>query len=153
MADHFAAPFPALSVPVLASSAKAQLDLLWALIHISLVRPVTHAGLKDRPALLAWVQERTSVYRGLNVTGFGSDWRSGLALCALVHAQRPSLLDWAALHEFAALENVHKALQLLEQHFGVPRLLDESDVLLDPAPDECALVTLLAEVWVRFRSQ
>lgn len=49
---------------------KAQLDLLWNFCYFAQVRPINYIGLADRFALLHWIQERTSVYKNINVTDF-----------------------------------------------------------------------------------
>lgn len=42
--------------------------------------------------LLTWCQKQTQGYRGVDVTNLTSSWRNGLALCALLHRQRPKLM-------------------------------------------------------------
>jgi len=49
--------------------------------------------LRDSHNLLKWFQRQLEPYRNLvKVIDLTSSWRNGLALCALIHLYRPSLL-------------------------------------------------------------
>ncbi|MED6275165.1 [F-actin]-monooxygenase mical2 [Characodon lateralis] len=46
-----------------------------------------------RPSrLLTWCQKQTEGYRNVSVTDLTSSWRSGIALCALIHRFKPQLM-------------------------------------------------------------
>lgn len=46
-----------------------------------------------RPArLLTWCQKQTEGYRNVTITDLTSSWKSGIALCALIHRFKPQLM-------------------------------------------------------------
>lgn len=46
-----------------------------------------------RPArLLTWCQKQTEGYRNVTITDLTSFWKSGMALCALIHRFKPQLM-------------------------------------------------------------
>lgn len=67
-----------MAVVLLTGNMKAQMDLLWSLCYYAQVRPIAHMGLTDRFALLHWVQERTRLYKNVNVV----DFVTGYSCCA-----------------------------------------------------------------------
>ena len=48
-------------------------------------------------ALKAWCQWSVGKYPGVRINNMSSDWRDGLAFCALIHCYRPHLLDFGKL--------------------------------------------------------
>lgn len=42
--------------------------------------------------LLTWCQKQTEGYRNVTITDLTSSWRSGMALCALIHRFKPQLM-------------------------------------------------------------
>ena len=69
----------------------AQSHLLRDSLHPYLSPPA--AELDIRPSkLLTWCQQQTEGYQHVNVTDLTTSWRSGLALCAIIHRFRPELM-------------------------------------------------------------
>lgn len=71
---------------------------------------------------------------------FGRDFCDGTVLLGLVHSLRPDLFNWSALPKDSADDNIRNALQMAEQHMGIPALLDAQQ-LLGGNPDEKSVMT------------
>mmetsp|Transcript_26216 Transcript_26216/g.36477 ORF Transcript_26216/g.36477 Transcript_26216/m.36477 type:complete len:1355 (-) Transcript_26216:126-4190(-) len=54
-------------------------------------------SLSAKDALLLWVSNRTSGYKGVSIDKFPNSFKDGLALCALIHSSRPALVDYNSL--------------------------------------------------------
>lgn len=77
-----------------------------------------------REALLRWARRSTARYPGVRVTDFTSSWRDGMAFSALVHRNRPDLLDWSSALTCQSHERLERAFYIAEREYGVTRLLD-----------------------------
>ncbi|PAV75353.1 hypothetical protein WR25_14837 isoform C [Diploscapter pachys] len=98
----------------------------------------------DGEDLLTWAKRVTEGYQGVKIQDFSKSWRSGLALCALLHAYRPDVFG-----EFEEIDmsdtlngrkaNVTKALRVAGV-LGVDKLPDENDIL---TPDSRIIKMLL----------
>jgi len=54
-------------------------------------------SLNAKDALLLWVKNKTAGYKGVEIEKFPNSFRDGLALCALIHSNRPSLVAYDSL--------------------------------------------------------
>uniref|UniRef100_A0A3B3SF84 Calponin-homology (CH) domain-containing protein n=1 Tax=Paramormyrops kingsleyae TaxID=1676925 RepID=A0A3B3SF84_9TELE len=77
-----------------------------------------YAALKVR--LLTWCQRHTEGYRNVCVSDLTSSWKSGLALCALIHNFRADLIDFDSLNEEESAKNNQMAFDIAEREFGIP---------------------------------
>lgn len=77
-----------------------------------------------REALLRWARRSTARYPGVRVADFTSSWRDGLAFSALVHRNRPDLVDWRTARSSIARERLERVFYVAEREYGVTRLLD-----------------------------
>ncbi|XP_046399576.1 dystrophin, isoforms A/C/F/G/H-like isoform X9 [Ischnura elegans] len=113
---------------------KLTLGLVWSII----LHWQVHYHLKDLMAelqqtnlektLLAWCQQNTQGYSGVDVKNFTTSWSDGLAFNALIHRWRPHLFDYnhvARKHPNARLEH---AFRIALEHLSIERLLDPEDV-------------------------
>ncbi|GFR20379.1 plectin [Trichonephila clavata] len=104
------------------------------------------ASVTAREALLKWAQRTTERYPGVRITDFTSSWRDGLAFNAILHRNRPDILDFKSLRSRKAKENLELAFSLAEKEFGITRLLDPEDVDT-PEPDEKSLITYISSLY------
>lgn len=81
-----------------------------------------HVSAKDY--LLRWAKRTTHKYPGVRVTDFTTSWKDGLAFSAILHRNRPDLLDWRQARHQHARERMETAFYLAEREYGVTRLLD-----------------------------
>lgn len=77
-----------------------------------------------REALLRWARRSTARYPGVRVTDFTGSWRDGLAFSALIHRNRPDLVDWRGARASQPRERLDRVFHVAEREYGVTRLLD-----------------------------
>lgn len=106
-----------------------------------------------RPSrLLTWCQKQTQGYRGVDVTNLTSSWRNGLALCALVHRQRPELIDYDSLNEEDVAGNNQLAFDLAEREFGIQPVTRGKEMAAVAEPDKLLMVLYLSKFYEAFRN-
>ena len=55
---------------------------------------------------------------------FTKSWRDGLAFNAIIHRNRPDLVEWKKLDRRGVRERIDLAFHVMEREYGVTRLLD-----------------------------
>ncbi|MCJ8734416.1 hypothetical protein PDJAM_G00235180 [Pangasius djambal] len=106
-----------------------------------------------RPSrLLLWCQKQTQGYRGVNVTDLTTSWKSGLALCALIHHQRPDLIDFDSLNEADSAKNNQLAFEVAERAFGIQPLITGKEMAAEQEPDKLVMVLYLSKFYEMFRN-
>ncbi|XP_055530762.1 dystonin isoform X46 [Wyeomyia smithii] len=103
-------------------------------------------NLTAREALLRWARLSTAKYPGVRVNDFTSSWRDGLAFSALIHRNRPDLIDWRDSRSRRPRERLEQAFHVVEREYGVTRLLDPEDVDTNE-PDEKSMITYLSSLY------
>ena len=95
--------------------------------------------------LIAWAKKATKAYKpfGVKVKRATGCWHDGLAFCALVHTHDPSLFDFNTLANYPPAFRIELAFAMAEKNFGVPRLLDVSDIAEFKKPDFLSICTYL----------
>uniref|UniRef100_A0A671KUS5 F-actin monooxygenase n=1 Tax=Sinocyclocheilus anshuiensis TaxID=1608454 RepID=A0A671KUS5_9TELE len=106
-----------------------------------------------RPSrLLLWCQKQTQGYRGVDVTDLTTSWRSGLALCALIHSQRPDLIDFDSLNEAGCAKNNQLAFDVAEREFGIQPVTTGKEMNAERGPDKLIMVLYLSKFYEMFRN-
>ncbi|KAK7884548.1 hypothetical protein WMY93_027671 [Mugilogobius chulae] len=116
----------------------------------SKLNPTRQDSMSGFQELLRWCQKNTAGYKQVKVTDFTESWRSGLALCALIHHFRPKLLDMSELSESDPVLNHHLAFSLLEKELGVPRVMSPEDFTGAAQVDKLSMVLYLTQVQKAF---
>ncbi|KAK2892923.1 hypothetical protein Q8A67_012911 [Cirrhinus molitorella] len=96
--------------------------------------------------LLSWCQEQTHGYMNVCVTDFTTSWRSGLALCALIHRFRPDLIDFVSLEESEAELNGQLGLDMAEQEFGICPIMTGKEMSMLEESDSLCMVMYLSQL-------
>ncbi|XP_023287984.1 dystonin isoform X25 [Orussus abietinus] len=128
---------------------KLTLGLIWTIIlhfQISDIVVGQEANVTAREALLRWARRSTARYPGVRVTDFTGSWRDGLAFSALLHRNRPDLVDWRSARSCQARERLDRVFFIAEREYGVTRLLDPEDVDTQE-PDEKSLITYISSLY------
>uniref|UniRef100_A0A673YYN7 F-actin monooxygenase n=1 Tax=Salmo trutta TaxID=8032 RepID=A0A673YYN7_SALTR len=102
--------------------------------------------------LLTWCQKQTQGYRGVDVTNLTSSWKSGLALCALIHRLRPDLIDFDSLNEKDSAKNNQLAFDIAEHEFGIQPVTTGNEMALDQDPDKLMMVLYISKLYEMFRN-
>lgn len=105
-----------------------------------------------RPSkLLTWCQQQTEGYQHVNITDLTTSWRSGLALCAIIHRFRPELINFDSLNEDDAVENNQLAFDVAEREFGIPPVTTGQEMASTQEPDKLSMVMYLSKFYELFR--
>ncbi|XP_019753008.1 protein-methionine sulfoxide oxidase mical3a-like, partial [Hippocampus comes] len=107
----------------------------------------TAESLSESNQLLAWCRQRTAGYRGVAVSDLTASWKSGAALCALLHSCRPQLLDFDSLDPAAEEENVRLAFDVCERELGISPLMTVEEMTSAGEPDALSMVVYLSQLY------
>uniref|UniRef100_A0A8D8X998 Dystonin n=1 Tax=Cacopsylla melanoneura TaxID=428564 RepID=A0A8D8X998_9HEMI len=128
---------------------KLTLGLIWTIIlhfQISDIVMGAEPNVSARDALLKWARRTTSKYPGVRVSDFTSSWRDGLAFNAIIHRNRPDLVDWRTIRNKHVRERLEHAFYTAEREYGVTRLLDPEDVDTHEI-DEKSIITYISSLY------
>ncbi|XP_041416932.1 F-actin-monooxygenase MICAL2-like isoform X3 [Xenopus laevis] len=101
--------------------------------------------------LLVWCQKQTAGYRNVSVANLTSSWKSGLALCALIHRFRPELVDFNSLNEEDMVGNNQLAFDIAEREFGISPMTTGKEMVATEEPDKLSMVLYLSKFYELFR--
>ncbi|XP_052028856.1 F-actin-monooxygenase MICAL3 [Apodemus sylvaticus] len=101
--------------------------------------------------LLGWCQRQTDGYSGVNVTDLTMSWKSGLALCAIIHRYRPDLIDFDSLDEQNVENNNQLAFDIAEKELGISPIMTGKEMASVGEPDKLSMVMYLTQFYEMFK--
>ncbi|XP_058415156.1 F-actin-monooxygenase MICAL3 isoform X9 [Diceros bicornis minor] len=101
--------------------------------------------------LLGWCQRQTDGYPGVNVTDLTMSWKSGLALCAIIHRYRPDLIDFDSLDEQNVEKNNQLAFDIAEKELGISPIMTGKEMASVGEPDKLSMVMYLTQFYEMFK--
>ncbi|XP_049617459.1 protein-methionine sulfoxide oxidase mical3b isoform X2 [Syngnathus scovelli] len=113
--------------------------------------PPIPESLSESNRLLAWCRLQTVGYPGVAVSDLTASWKSGLALCALLHRHRPQLIDFESLNPAAHHHNVGLAFDVCERELGISPLMTVEEMTSAAEPDALSMVMYLSQLYQLLR--
>ncbi|KAG9461455.1 hypothetical protein GDO78_016835, partial [Eleutherodactylus coqui] len=101
--------------------------------------------------LLSWCQKQTEGYTGVSVTDLTMSWKSGLALCAIIHWYRPELIDFGSLDERNVEKNNQLAFDTAERELGISPIMTGKEMASVGEPDKLSMVVYLSQFYEMFK--
>ena len=116
------------------------MGVIWTLIGKYAIR-IANSRMTPKQAMQNWLATVMPQYR---VANFASAWNNGIALCTLIDAIQPGLCpQHASLDPKNGLANCELGMRLAEEHLGIERIFDASD-LNNPHIDDHSTMTYLS---------
>ncbi|XP_028264869.1 F-actin-monooxygenase mical1 [Parambassis ranga] len=112
--------------------------------------PMRQDSISGFEELLKWCQKHTVGCKNVKVNDFTQSWRSGLALCALIHHFRPHLIDMSSLDPSNIVHNNQMAFSILEKELGIPPVMSPSDLANSGQIDRLSMVLYLTQIQKAF---
>ncbi|XP_046861439.1 spectrin beta chain, erythrocytic-like [Xenia sp. Carnegie-2017] len=79
--------------------------------------------------LLSWIQHVLQGFsNGATINDFKKSWEDGFAFIYLLHAFRPSAVDMSEAQKMSVADRLDYSFNVAEKEFGVPGLLESSEV-------------------------
>nr|XP_023841570.1 protein-methionine sulfoxide oxidase mical3a isoform X14 [Salvelinus alpinus] len=101
--------------------------------------------------LLDWCQRQTEGYRKVSVTDLTMSWKSGMALCSLIHRYRPDLIDFDSLDERDQQKNNQLGFDVAEREFGISPCMTGKEMSQVSEPDKLSMVMYLSQFYEMFK--
>uniref|UniRef100_T1JBG6 Glucose-6-phosphate 1-dehydrogenase n=1 Tax=Strigamia maritima TaxID=126957 RepID=T1JBG6_STRMM len=103
--------------------------------------------------LLHWCQKQVALYDDLQIENMSTSWKSGLALCAIIHRYRPDLIDFHSLNKDLVAQNNDLAFQICDREFGLSQVLSGEEMANCDVPDELTIISYLSQLYDVFRGE
>ncbi|XP_078582152.1 uncharacterized protein LOC144865376 isoform X18 [Branchiostoma floridae x Branchiostoma japonicum] len=101
--------------------------------------------------LLDWSKRQTEGYKHVRVENLTTSWRSGMALCAVIHRYKPELIDYDSLNPEDVAKNNQLAFDIAEKELGIPPELTGMEMAIKEVPDKLRMVSYLSQFYEMFK--
>ncbi|XP_077453661.1 protein-methionine sulfoxide oxidase mical3a [Stigmatopora argus] len=120
-------------------------------INSSTPKLIRNESIARSSKLLNWCQRQTEGYRNVCVKDLTMSWKSGLALCALIHRYRPDLIDFDSLDGQDQEKNNQLGFDVAEREFGISPCMTGKEMSCVVEPDKLSMVMYLSQFYEMFR--
>ncbi|KAK2583845.1 hypothetical protein KPH14_001128 [Odynerus spinipes] len=103
--------------------------------------------------LLRWLQKQVVLYEGIHIEDMGASFKSGLAICAIIHRYRPDLIDFYSLQPTETATNNQLAFDILEKELGISPIMTGEEMSQCDVPDKLAMFSYLTQIYEAFRRE
>ncbi|XP_070538997.1 F-actin-monooxygenase MICAL3-like isoform X3 [Ptychodera flava] len=103
--------------------------------------------------LLQWCKMATENYSDVSVENMTSSWKSGLALCAIIHRFRPGLIDFHSLKQEDIASNNQLAFDVAEKEFGIMPVMTGIEMASVEEPDKLTMVAYLSQFYEALKEE
>ncbi|XP_062601308.1 protein-methionine sulfoxide oxidase mical3a-like [Saccostrea cucullata] len=108
----------------------------------------------DSYTLLHWCQRvLNNKFRNVHIIDLTTSWRSGLALCALIHTFKPSLIEFNSLSSLDVAKNNQLALDVAHTELGISPVMTGQEMSTCACPDKLTMVSYLSEFYHKFHKE
>ncbi|XP_055338258.1 spectrin beta chain, erythrocytic-like [Paramacrobiotus metropolitanus] len=99
--------------------------------------------------ILRWCKKEIEERYGIPVTNLTTSWQNGMAFLALVKLLDSNLINLCEFRDAPSAIRLETAFRMAEDHLGIPRLLDVSDLEVE-RPDERSVMIYVSEFIRRY---
>ncbi|XP_076546406.1 molecule interacting with CasL isoform X2 [Osmia lignaria lignaria] len=103
--------------------------------------------------LLRWLQKQVALYDSIQIEDMGASFKSGLAICAIIHRYCPDLIDFHSLNPNDPITNNQLAFDILEKELGIPPIMTGEEMAQCDVPDKLAMFSYLTQIYEVFRGE
>nr|XP_031846708.1 F-actin-monooxygenase Mical isoform X3 [Nomia melanderi] len=103
--------------------------------------------------LLRWLQKQVALYDSVKIEDMGASFKSGLAICAIIHRYRPNLIDFHSLQPEEVEKNNQLAFDILEKELGIPPIMTGEEMAQCDTPDKLAMFSYLTQIYDVFHGE
>nr|CAB3263831.1 protein-methionine sulfoxide oxidase mical3a [Phallusia mammillata] len=103
--------------------------------------------------LQTWCRRITNGYEAVHINDMSSSWRSGLALCAIIHQFRPDLIQWDQLNPIDIERNNQMAFDVAEKYLGISPVMTGKEMAMCQEVDKLVMVTYISQFYEVFKNE